>query len=496
MHVSVSPLTPTCDQQLQFVGSIRVTPCHLQLKSKVHHRTAKSRKQRTLCITAATVAQDLRQWAQQRKLDLSKQAVQLDVEGDRLQLRCAQSANRGDVLLMVPDSLWITTQTVAKSSIGSAVAELAPWLQVALFLISERAAGSASPWAAYLQMLPEAPPSPLFWNAPERDLLAGTQLLQSLEAYEEYFEDTYAQLAAGLFSQQADLFPTGTFTAAAFKWAAVTVRGRSRPPLEGEDLALVPLADLVQHSRRGGVVSKLETGRFGGGRALKLSAAGQLAGGSALEADLGAERLDNQILLDYGVLDEERPQGGFLLTLALPEDDRNFDDKADILDINGFREEWQFALRAGQPPESGLLAFLRLMNCGGPDAFLLEALFRNETWGFMLQPVSQGNEDALCQSMIAGCRQALGMYPTTIDEDLELLKDEAAAPRGSPTRAAIQVRLGEKEGLDTALRWFEDRAKRLEELEYYQERRLKNLGLLDKETGQTTWDGFFDEGVA
>lgn len=33
------------------------------------------------------------------------------------------------------------------------------------------------------------------------------------------------------------------------------------------------------------------------------------------------------------------------------------------------------------------------------------------------------------------------MYPTTIDEDLELLRDEAAAPRGSPTRVAIQARL-------------------------------------------------------
>lgn len=70
--------------------------------------------------------------------------------------------------------------------------------------------------------------------------------------------------------------------------------------------ALVP--PQVQHSRRGGVASKLETGRLRGGRALKLSAAGQLAGGSALEADLGPERLDNQILLDYGVLDEDRPQ--------------------------------------------------------------------------------------------------------------------------------------------------------------------------------------------
>lgn len=149
---------------------------------------------------------------------------------------------------------------------------------MALFLISERAAGSASPWAAYLQTLPGAPPSPLFWGAHERDLLAGTQLLQSLEAYEcalstqidyarnreliaahspdramecrlsarrEYFEETFAQLAAGLFSQQPGLFPAGTFTAAAFQWAAVTVRSRSRPPLEGEDLALVPFADLV-----------------------------------------------------------------------------------------------------------------------------------------------------------------------------------------------------------------------------------------------------------
>lgn len=35
---------------------------------------------------------------------------------------------------------------------------------------------------------------------------------------------------------------------------------------------------------------------------------------------------------------------------------------------------------------------------------------------------------------------------------------------------AAQVRLGEKEGLDTALRWFEDRSKRLDQLEYYQVR--------------------------
>ena len=54
-----------------------------------------------------------------------------------------------------------------------------------------------------------------------------------------------------------------------------------------------------------------------------------------------------------------------MLALSIPADDRFFDDKADILDINGFAETWQFALRPGQAPEAGLLAFLRLVNCSG-----------------------------------------------------------------------------------------------------------------------------------
>ena len=61
---------------------------------------------------------------------MSKQAVQVQQDGAGVQLRCSRGLNRGDVLLTVPDSLWITAQTVAKSRIGPVVAQLAPWLQV------------------------------------------------------------------------------------------------------------------------------------------------------------------------------------------------------------------------------------------------------------------------------------------------------------------------------------------------------------------------------
>lgn len=59
----------------------------------------------------------------------------------------------------------------------------------------------------------------------------------------------------------------------------------------------------------------------------------------------------------------------------------------------------------------------------------------------------------------------------------------------------VQVRLGEKEALESTLEFFESRKKRLGDLEYYQERRLKSLGLLD-EQGRSTYDDFFKDGIA
>ena len=84
-------------------------------------------------------------------------------------------------------------------------------------------------------------------------------------------------------------------------------------------------------------------------------------------------------------------------------------------------------------------------------------------------------------------------------------------------RVPLQVRLGEKETLDVVQRYFEDRSRKLKQLEYYQvglwcpvhhvcgclgkaftdsdncefpqnlqERRLKGLGLLD-DNDQNTW---------
>jgi len=56
-------------------------------------------------------------------------------------------------------------------------------LQLALFLVAEKAKGAGSQWAGYLASLPDRPQSPLFWTAEQLVLLDGTQLQQSLDGY-------------------------------------------------------------------------------------------------------------------------------------------------------------------------------------------------------------------------------------------------------------------------------------------------------------------------
>lgn len=63
------------------------------------------------------------------------------------------------------------------------------------------------------------------------------------------------------------------------------------------------------------------------------------------------------------------PQGGYSLTLTLPEDDRYFADKADILERNGLGASATFGLVRGQEPSLEMMGFLRLMQLSGERVF-------------------------------------------------------------------------------------------------------------------------------
>lgn len=64
--------------------------------------------------------------------------------------------------------------------------------------------------------------------------------------YRDFFEDRWRDLNSNLFSQAPDLFPKDSFSYDRFLWAVATLRAHVHSPLQGGQVALVPIADLVR----------------------------------------------------------------------------------------------------------------------------------------------------------------------------------------------------------------------------------------------------------
>lgn len=220
-------------------------------------------------------------------------------------LRTSRSVAKGEPLLSVPESAWITPEIVRKkSALGTAVEGLEPWLALTLWLLHERSRGDGA-WGHYLTAAASADAgrlgSPLLWSPAELALLEGSQLAASTNAYRAYFQQRHAELAeAGLLAPGAaagrdSLFSEEACSFDAFLRAACAVRARVLPPLEGPDLALVPLAGLLRHARAAPAHWRLRaSGLFGGGREMVLEAVADMAAGQAVAVDCGPGKTDGQ----------------------------------------------------------------------------------------------------------------------------------------------------------------------------------------------------------
>ena len=133
----------------------------------------------------------------------------------------------------------------------------------------------------------------------------------------------------------------------------------------------------------------------------------------------------------------------------------------------------------------------RFPSSGGGDAFLLEAVFRNVVWiEHLTLPISEENESLCADSMILGTREALAAMGGDGYEDV---REANRAAEGSRAETVWLARLSEREVLESVAQFFEDRKGKLKELEFYQERRLRSLGLLD-EQGASTYNPWDDVG--
>ena len=173
------------------------------------------------------------------------------------------------------------------------------------------------------------------------------------------------------------------------------------------------------------------------------------------------------------------------LSFEIDDTDRFRDDKLDVLEYETYdlapMEPLQTFDVTGGPgstgePDPAMLQFLRLVKLGGKDAFLLESIFRKEIWEFMSEPVSEDNERGAITAVIEACELALSEMEEGDGEEQQGDDDDVDGI-SEKDQLCKMVRESEREALDRTLVYVKQDAMALDLKEYYQERRLKGLGL-------------------
>jgi len=112
------------------------------------------------------------------------------------------------------------------------------------------------------------------------------------------------------------------------------------------------------------------------------------------------------------------------------------------------------------------------------DAFLLEAVFRPDVLRFMEFPVSEANEQAVDEAIVARCQAVLDGFKDAQTLTLRALEGSGS---GAMSRARLEamgrVRESEKAALEATQAWAERDMTTSDIKEYYQDRRLNELGL-------------------
>ncbi|XP_058082952.1 ribulose-1,5 bisphosphate carboxylase/oxygenase large subunit N-methyltransferase, chloroplastic isoform X1 [Magnolia sinica] len=432
--------------------------------------------------------QNFWQWlCEKGLLSDSSPAVKPGVVAEGLGLVAQRDISRNEVVVQVPKKLWINPDSVAASDIGRVCSGLKPWISVALFLLHNKSRLD-SQWRPYLDILPHTTNSTIFWSEEELSELQGTQLLSTTLGVKDYVQSEFVKVKEEVLLPHNHLFPS-SITLDDFLWAFGILRSRAFSRLRGENLVLIPLADLINHSSS---ITSEEiaweikgTGLFSRELVFSLRSPVSVKAGEQVLIQYDLQKSNAELALDYGFIESSSDREAYTLTLEISESDPFFDDKLDIAESNGLGETAYFDIVLGRTLPPAMLPFLRLVALGGTDAFLLESIFRNSVWGHLELPVSRANEELICQVVRDACKSALSGYFTSVEEDEKLMEAGNLDPR---LEIAVGIRAGEKKVLHQIDKIFEEREMELDGLEYYQERRLKDLGLVGEQGEIIFWE--------
>jgi [ribulose-bisphosphate carboxylase]-lysine N-methyltransferase len=430
-----------------------------------------------------------------------KIAVGVSGSGFRMGLVATSNIKKGETVLSIPhDERFELTAETSKKVVFKGILDDSydGWTGdtglIALQLLNEvaRTAGNGAGVSlperpkelqsfmdAWVQALPSPNEMdhPLLWSEEDQEILQSSsntkiyRIMDDLEEDSNWFIDN-------VFSKDRKKFPETVlwngqeipcFSVKGYSWAMALVKSRS--VFVDASLRLVPLLDFMNHDDDANEISAGSMGTFGTIRGSQLNAHKSYKEGEEMFCSYGPKSAADY-LLEHGFCPPQAWKTAVSeISLELDPQGRFYDDKLDVLEFETYdqapmdpTQSFDLVSAPGRDGETdpAMVQFARLCQLGGTDAFLLESIFRKEVWGFMALPVSERNEFAVIKQLTETCEKAL--------EDLN------QCPEGGP-EVCQQLRASETKALTRTLEFLRREKEALDLKEYYQERRLKDLGL-------------------
>lgn len=370
-------------------------------------------------------------------------------------LLARRNINEGDELLNIPMDMCMTIDT-ARTTFGDKIITngMNEYLAIATLLIYELyVKGDDSFWKSYLDVLPPIEEvNPTFtWSQEDLSFLGGSPVVAATISLQNKLKREFEALLDGpgaLCDQYPTLFPREHFTLEHWEWAFTMLFSRAirlRGLKEGEALALVPYADLINHSPfSGAYVDAREVGDWlvkTGDEEVILYAERSYRKMEQVFISYGPKS-NAELLLLYGFALERNPYNSVDVTVSIApltkaraqalaaesatNDDDNTpmadplaEEKLDFLERVNRANTVDFPCYADRYPIE-MLEYLRLMQMTPED-----------TRGRPLRDfdfsrtISAANEAAVLTSIIDAIKRQLRKYPNPEEQDAQLIQDKA-----------------------------------------------------------------------
>tara|TARA_B110001452_G_C15229526_1_gene425980 strand:+ start:94 stop:1488 length:1395 start_codon:yes stop_codon:yes gene_type:complete len=353
---------------------------------------------------------------------------------------------QGEPVLQLNTKL-IMTKERAQQELGKSIVpdSMGEYIALALFLMYERSLGERSFWSAYISLLPTTEEVGTSFTWPEEDLalLEGSSVVASSNSLAAKVRREYETLKEDVLDKDPVRFPPEEFPFERFEWAMSMLFSRAINLREADCLALVPYADLLNHSPYSQSYFTTNKITFTKEKEVVLYADRTYSRDDQVLISYG-QKSNAELLLLYGFVVDRNLFDEVELSVGLSPEDERYEEKNDFLAQQGLGPRIAFPLLIDRY-SSELMQYLRLCCVTSKDGPLDEMAYNER--------VSQANERAALGVVLDGCYDALDAYPQTEEEDAALMENgRLFVSLSRNQRMAVKLRRNEKRILLRTLR--------------------------------------------